>query len=151
RWFAGTTKQQAYRQNQYGGHIAGPIWIPHVVNGKDKLFFLYAYEGFKGSQPSPVLTTVPTAAERNGDFSALLGVGSSKSAARCTGYTATYNSYQIFDPASGAADPNCSGQALRTPFTNNIIPASRLSQIALKYLSLYPQPNVTGTADGQNN
>ncbi|QEE28239.1 TonB-dependent receptor [Terriglobus albidus] len=151
RWFAGTTKQPAYRQNQYGGHIAGPIWIPHVVNGKDKLFFLYAYEGFKGSQPNPTLTTVPTAAERNGDFSALLGLGTNKSATRCTGYSTTYNSYQIFDPASGTADPNCSGQALRTAFPNNIIPASRLSQIAQKYLSLYPQPNVTGTADGQNN
>ena len=61
--------------NQFGGTIGGPIWIPKVFNGRNKLFFFYAYETYRGQQP-PAQTTgdVPTAAERAGDFSALLDV-----------------------------------------------------------------------------
>jgi len=58
--------------NQYGVTVGGPIFIPQVFNGKDKLFFFFAWEGLKDGQPKSNLTTVPTAAERAGDFSALL-------------------------------------------------------------------------------
>jgi hypothetical protein len=150
RWFASkTTKQQATRQNQYGGYISGPIWIPHVFNGRNKLFFLYSYEGFKGSQPVPTTTTVPTAAERTGDFSALLGIGTTVTGTRCKGVTTTYNSYQLFDPNSGVADPLCSGQVLRTPIARNVI--TNLSPVAQAYLNYFPQPNLPGNADGENN
>jgi hypothetical protein len=69
RWFASAAPQLATRQNQYGGVIGGPVWIPKVWDGRNKLFFLYSFEGFKGSTPAPSTTTVPTAAERTGDFS----------------------------------------------------------------------------------
>ena len=36
-----------YRQNQYGGTLAGPEWIPKVFNGKDRLFFMANFEGFR--------------------------------------------------------------------------------------------------------
>ena len=155
RWFAGSTKQQAYRQNQYGGYISGPVVIPKIFDGRNKLFFLYSYEGFKGSQPNPTITTVPTAAERNGDFSALLSLGTNVTGTRCkvgnTTYTQTFNSYQLYDPLSTTTDPNCSGQGLRTQFPNNIVPASRLNAVGKNYLQYYPAPNRATTPDGQNN
>ncbi len=43
------------RFNQYGGSIGGPIWIPKLVNGKNKLFFFFTYEGIKQSEPEPHL------------------------------------------------------------------------------------------------
>ena len=53
----------------------GPIWIPKVVNGKDKLFWFFSYEGIHDAFPEPLTQTVATAAERNGDFSQLLTRG----------------------------------------------------------------------------
>ncbi|HEU5342326.1 TonB-dependent receptor, partial [Edaphobacter sp.] len=62
--------------NQYGVTIGGPVRIPHLFNGRDKLFFFYAFEGYIGSLPATTIASVPTQAERNGDFSALLALGS---------------------------------------------------------------------------
>jgi hypothetical protein len=119
RWFSNGSKQLATRQNQYGGVFGGPVWIPKVFDGRNKLFFLYSFEGFKGSTPAPNTTTVPTAAERTGDFSALLGIGTVVTGTRCKGFTSTYNSYQLFDPSSAIPDPNCPGQVLRQPIAGN--------------------------------
>ena len=45
------------RRNQYGGAFGGPIWIPKVMNGKDRFFFFVAYQGQKESDlTTPVLT-----------------------------------------------------------------------------------------------
>ena len=57
RWFAGGAKQPVTRQNQYGGTIGGPVLLPKLFNGRDKLFFFYAYEGFKGSDPGAKTVT----------------------------------------------------------------------------------------------
>ena len=78
--------------------------------------------------------TVPTLAERAGDFSALLKVGSN---------------YQIYDPATIAAAGN--GRFSRQPFAGNIIPASRLDKTAVSFLHYWPDPNQAGNADGVNN
>lgn len=153
RWFASTAPQLATRQNQYGGVIGGPVWIPKVWDGRNKLFFLYSFEGFKGSTPAPSTTTVPTAAERTGDFSALLAIGTTLTSTRCkvgsNTYTSTYNNYQLFDPASAIPDPNCPGQILRTPLANNKV--TKIDPIAQAYLQYYPLPNETGAIDGTNN
>jgi hypothetical protein len=121
------------RQNEYGGTIGGPVLIPKVVNGRNKLFFFFAYEGFKDSTPATTTTAVPTAAERQGDFSALLPLGSS---------------YQLYDPATGTLKGT---SVTRNPFAGNMIPASRFNPIALKYLSYFPSPNQPGKSDGENN
>jgi hypothetical protein len=137
RWFQPIgTKQFATRQNQYGGTIGGPIWIPKVFDGRNKLFFFYAYEGFKGSQPSPTTTTVPTAAERNGDFSALLALSPNN---------------QLYNPFT--ARPNGTGGVIRTPIPGNNLTNAGLtiSPIALAYLQYFPAPNVPGNADGTAN
>jgi hypothetical protein len=131
-----------YHQNQYGVTIGGPVFIPKVFNGKNKLFWFFAYEGLRDSDPanSPLETgnplnfaTVPTAAERNGDFSALLALGSN---------------YQIYNPYTGVT----SGSSVaRQPFPNNIIPASLINPIAKNLISYFPAPNLPGLANGQNN
>ena len=61
------------RQNDYGGTFGGPVVIPHLYNGRDKTFFFFSWEQYRQTQGGVSTSTVPTAAMRNGDFSALLG------------------------------------------------------------------------------
>ncbi len=58
------TRTEPLKQNQFGGTIGGPI-------RKDKTFFFGYYEGFRNRQGETDSSTVPSVAERNGDFSAL--------------------------------------------------------------------------------
>jgi hypothetical protein len=131
-----------YHQNQYGVYASGPVWIPKVFNGKNKIFWLFGYEGMRDSDPanSPLETgnpenfaTVPTSAERTGDFSALLAQGAS---------------YTIYDPNTAVA----SGSTIaRTPFANNVIPSSLLNPIAVNLMKYYPLPNIAGQKNGLEN
>ena len=131
-----------YHQNQYGFVVDGPVYIPKVFDGRNKVFWLFGYEGMRDSDPanSPLETgspenfaTVPTDAQRNGDFSALLKVGST---------------YTIYDPASGTV----SGTTVaRTPFPNNVIPTSRINPLAQSLMKYFPEPNVAGLANGTQN
>lgn len=100
--------------NQYGFALGGPIWIPKIVHGKDKLFFFLDYQGTKRRQyaASPNLN-LPTAAMRTGDFSA-------------TGTT-------IYDPLTG--NPDGTGRA---PFAGNVIPTDRIAFASAKMASLLP-------------
>ena len=58
-----------FKWNQFGFTLGGPIQIPGLFNGKDKLFFMSNYEGFRLRQQQQVLYNTPTVAMRNGDFS----------------------------------------------------------------------------------
>lgn len=131
-------------KNDYGVTLAGPVIIPGVYNGKDKTFFFFAWEQLQWPRSSTVTSSVPTAAERGGDFSAILTnnpIGTNP----CTG-AAVYGG-QIFDPRSTAT--NAGGTPCRTtPFAGNMIPASQLNPIALNTLSYLPEPNLPGL---QNN
>ncbi len=111
--------------NQYGFLFDGPVWIPKVYNGKNKLFWMFTYEGLPDSQPNTNFVTVPTDAERQGNFSGLLAAGSQ---------------YQLYDPNTAVQNGST---ITRSPFPGNIIPANRLNPIALNYLKFYPEPNVT--------
>ena len=140
--------------NQFGGTIGGPIWIPHVFNGHNKLFFFYAYETYRGQPPAAqTITSVPTAAERAGDFAPLLALNGK-------------NNYQLYNPytATGtqqnytrtAIPNNCLGPAATT-YSSTDCPGNAglaLSPIAQAYLKFVPLPNYSGsttTADGENN
>jgi hypothetical protein len=131
------------RFNQYGGTASGPVFIPKVFNGRNKLFWFFSYEGIRDSFPEPTVTTVPTAAERTGDFSALLN-------ARCSA-TVIGTCYQLYDPRSGVLQSN--GRISRTPIAGNKLDPTKLDPIALKVLNLYPQPNQANLAsdNGTNN
>ncbi len=127
-------KKPVSRFNQYGGSFSGPVWIPKLWNGKNKMFFMFAYEGVKDALPAPSTNTMPTDAEKAGDFSALLRVGAT---------------YQLYDPLTGVAAAG--GRVSRQTFPGNIIPASRISPIAKNYLQYYVQPNQPGQPNGQAN
>src|SRR5215469_738686 len=65
----------SFKRSQFGGTVGGPIAIPKLYNGKDKTFFFVGYEGLRQSTAANFTTTVPTAAERTGDFSQLTNGG----------------------------------------------------------------------------
>jgi hypothetical protein len=117
-----------YRYNQFGGAIGGPVWIPKVYNGKNKTFFFFNFEHWQYAYANSIITTVPTAAQRAGNFSQL--------------FTATGALIPIYDPSTTMPNPNGSGY-VRTPFPGNIIPPSEVNPISVKYLSYLPLPNQT--------
>jgi len=131
---------QATHQNQVAGTIGGPIWIPKVWDGRNKLFFFYAYEAVVGQvPPTATIGSVPTMAERTGDFSALLALGSS---------------YQLYNPFTATAGPN--NTVVRQPIPGNVLANAGLTvdPIATNYFKQVPLPNYSGpttTADGENN
>jgi len=119
--------------NQYGVTAGGPMIIPKVFNARNKLFWFFAWEGLKDSQPNSTFLSVPTDKEKTGDFSDLLKLGSQ---------------YQLYDPNTAVLNGTT---VTRSPFGNNLIPNSRLNSVALNYLKFFPEPNVTGQAGGLNN
>jgi len=94
-------------QNNFGASLGGPVY------GK-KTFFFTNYEGFRQRQAITAIDTVPTAAERSGDFS--------------------QSGVNIFDPATTATT---NGRSIRSPFAGNVIPFSRLNPAAYKMLDKY--------------
>lgn len=129
------TKPPVYQDNRYGASAGGPVNIPKLYNGRNKTFWFYAWEANKWIVPGNFTGTIPTAAQRQGDFSQLLNIGAA---------------YQIYDPLSTQTAPN--GRFSRQPFAGNIIPASRLDQIGRNLVNLYPQPTSAGVgAEGRNN
>src|SRR5438128_7950205 len=70
--FIGAPKPRDH-QNDFGGSLGGPVRIPKFYNGRDKTFFFFSWEQYRNNQGFSNTTTLPTDAERSGDFSALLG------------------------------------------------------------------------------
>jgi Carboxypeptidase regulatory-like domain len=119
-----------FTQNQFGVNAGGPIWIPHVYDGRDKTFWFFSWEGFRLRTGTVFTTTVPTMDERSGNLSAI--------------------KQQIVDPCGGSvttavACPNFSGAA--TPFAGNMLPTARLNPTSLALLKFIPLPNSPGSID----
>lgn len=124
-----------FHYNRVGGTLNGPVIIPKLYNGKNRTFFMVAYEYIKSTTIAGTIATVPTAANRTGDFSALLKLGAN---------------YQIYDPFTRV--PAANGRFSNSPLPGNIIPANQISPIAKNILSYYPLPDLTGgTSDFGNN
>ncbi|HWC00293.1 MAG TPA: TonB-dependent receptor, partial [Bryobacteraceae bacterium] len=127
-----------FHDNVFGGSIGGPVWIPKIYKGKDKTFFFLNYEGYRNSSGSNAVTAgVPTALERQGDFSqSLIDQG---------------KPVQIFDPLTGAVGAD--GRVVRQAFPGNQIPQSRFNPLSKIYLGFYPEPNKpaqAGSSHDQN-
>lgn len=105
-----------FKLNQFGFNLGGPVQIPKLLNGKDRLFFFVDYEGKRARQAQTFLSTVPTASFRNGDFSSLLP------------------RTIVYDPRSNP----------RTPLPGNILPAGSINPVSAKMIQLYPAPNLPG-------
>jgi hypothetical protein len=114
-----------YRYNTEGFNVGGPAFVPGKFNkDRDKLFFFVGIEWQGQLVPQGLHNvTVPTALERQGDFSQTHDGGSFSP------------NITIFDPANGKA-----------PFPGNIIPKTRFNPDGLKILNWYPTPNAIGTS-----
>jgi carboxypeptidase family protein len=107
----------SHYDERFGGNLGGPLKIPHIYDGSNKTYFFINYQHEIQSSALDTYSTVPTAAERSGDFCGL-------------GIT-------LFNPFSNFAGP-------RTPLGNGCqIPAIDLAAAGL--LAFYPQPNLPGT------
>ena len=132
-------KQQSGRSNSPGATVGGPVFLPKLFDGRNKLFFFFNYSGVYQNttdQPSRLPRNVPKEAWRKGDFSDLLALDATL--------------YQIYDPFSARQSGN---RVVRTPFPGNRgIPI--LNPMYSFYEKIYPLPNnVQGlvTPEGFNN
>ncbi|HZY61865.1 MAG TPA: carboxypeptidase regulatory-like domain-containing protein [Edaphobacter sp.] len=120
-----------FHYNQFGGSLGGPIL-------RDKTFFFFSYEGLRWTQAVTTTGTLPTAAERAGDFSA-------------GPLDQNGNPVPIYDPFSTAPDPSHPGQFIRTQYPGNKIPQSALDPVAMNLLNYIPLPNQPSKGAGVNN
>src|SRR5216683_1239628 len=97
----------AFRQNQFGASVGGPVCIPKLYKGKNRTFFYFAYQGFRYTQASTNHLLVPTAAELSGDLSNFPS--------------------QIYNPFTTRPDPQKPGQYMRDPFPGNQIPSNLIN------------------------
>jgi hypothetical protein len=120
---AAGTHQPEYRQNQFGGRLGGPI----IHN---KVFFFGDYEGFRSLQGTPTsVNTVPTQAERGGDFSGI--------------------PQQIYNPATLVAAPGTPSGYTRQPFPGNIIPPGDFDPVTARLIQAYPLPTSNSLINNQ--
>jgi hypothetical protein len=116
---------------QEGGSFGGPVWIPHVYNGRNKTFFFVNYDRTISPNSTLVTETVPTAAQRTGDLSNALAPLDANGKPRTP---------QIIYQPTGKTSPAFNGNQI-----TGIDPA------AAKILALLPLPNTIGTYDAVNN
>ncbi|MBV8730207.1 MAG: carboxypeptidase regulatory-like domain-containing protein, partial [Acidobacteriia bacterium] len=130
----------ANTQNDYGFTIGGPVRIPKVYDGRNRTFFFFNWEQYIRNQyvlgVASGPTTVPSAAYRQGDFSAAITADGNRSLGTDP-LGANILAGAIYDPATAQV---VKGQVVTTQFPNNTIPMSRMNPIALKIQSLLPQP-----------
>src|SRR5205085_9347174 len=129
----GATKPRDH-QNDFGGSLGGPVWIPKLYNGRNKTFFFFSYEQYGNNVGTSNITTLPTDAERTGDFSALLGAPTG--AVNPCDLTPILQG-QIFDPSTASCPTGfVSG---RIAFPNNKVPLnSTVAQKVLTFLNVHP-------------
>ena len=144
--FETITRKPPDHQNDFGGALGGPVWIPGLYNGRDKTFFFFSWEQYR-NHPGlrNNVQTLPTAAERGGDFSALLGAPLVDPNTGlpvlnpCNGQQVLTG--QIFDPSTTQV---VAGQTCRLPFAGNMI-TTGLSAVANKVLGYLPATNLPGS------
>lgn len=111
--------QASYNPVRFGAMMGGPLKIPGLFDWSKSTFFAMGWNGTRGSTPYDAFSTVPTQAERGGNFS---GLTDNKG-----------NSVLIYDPSTGQ------------PFPNNTIDPSQFSAAATSLLQYMPLANLPGT------
>jgi hypothetical protein len=151
---AGGIKKGALRQNQFGFTAGGPVVIPKVFNGRNKVFFFADYEGLRRVQGTVLTGSVPSVLERNSGFTDLSDLITGQSGTKTDALGRTMPTGTILDPATTRA---VAGGFVRDPFGTcgsapagfnftlaacglNQIPAGRLDPNAIKLFGLYPLP-----------
>ncbi|MBI1791815.1 MAG: TonB-dependent receptor [Acidobacteria bacterium] len=117
-----------FKWNQYGFMVSGPVWIPKIFNGKNRLFFMANYEAFRQRRTVQGVYSLPSAAMRDGNFSELAA--------------------GIFDPTTRVRQAD--GRILAQPFAGGIIPKTRIHPTSIKLLEFYPAPNLPNAQRSSN-
>jgi hypothetical protein len=117
--------RQSSHINTFGGDVGGPI-------RRNKLFFTYTFEDIRQVIPDPFVTSVPTPAQKGGDFSHTYYARDA---------AGNLQQQAIYDPFS---TQTVNGALSRTPFPGNVIPSARLNPVAVKVFSYIPTGNVPG-------
>ncbi|HMJ61187.1 MAG TPA: TonB-dependent receptor, partial [Bryobacteraceae bacterium] len=125
-------KRNPVRHNEFGFALGGPVYVPRVYNGKNRTFFFFNLERIPDRAPDNITATVPTLAQRGGDFSQTTGSGTL---------------IKIYDPATTLPDPSKPGNYIRSQFPNNQIPVNRIDPIAANLLQYFPLPNLPGNVN----
>jgi hypothetical protein len=120
----GTNPLRGSELRMYGGTVGGPI-------RRNKIFSFTSFEQWDDTRPLSIVRTVPTEAERRGDFSQSVQNNVVRT---------------IYDPWSSTINP-ATNLVVRTPFANNQIPASRFDPVAVKMLAQIPLPNLPGNVN----
>src|SRR6266852_7803294 len=97
---AGGIKKGALRQNQFGFTAGGPVVIPKVFDGRNKVFFFGDYEGFRRVQGTILTGSVPTAAERASGYTDLSDLITGQSGTQTDALGRTMPTGTILDPAT---------------------------------------------------
>ncbi len=136
---AGTPRRQL-QKNQFGFTLGGPLSIPKLYKGKNRTFYFFAYEGLRQNSFSSFTGTVPTDAQRRGDFSSTLDANGALKL--------------IYDPATTRLDPTAPAgttRYIRDAFPGNIIPPNRINPIATNILKYFPAANQKGIGFSDTN
>jgi outer membrane receptor protein involved in Fe transport len=117
------------KRNQFGGTVGGPITLPKLINGKDRFFFFFGYQGQRqtATEHQGFVTTY-TPAELTGDFSNFNGAGPDPGVAA---FLQTHPYYQP-DPAKAALaiiDPSKINPVAQAYIAAGLIPTSPSGQV----------------------
>lgn len=131
---------------QYGGSFGGAVRIPHLYNGHDKTFFFVNYDRTQSPSTTNLAETVPTLAQRCGDFSSALPTTGANGSPRTAQLI-----YQPGGTSTAAYPNNTIGTASTCEASNGTTPNSALDPAASKIMALLPLPNTVGTYDLTDN
>jgi outer membrane receptor protein involved in Fe transport len=125
-----------HKLDQFGAELDGPVVLPKVFNGRNKLFFVAQVENWNEVEPAYADTSVPCTANTcgdwaDGDFSGLTYNGAP---------VTIYNPYSTYNCTVNSKPETC-----RNPFPDNQIPPDMINSTAQALLKLYPAPNQPGT------
>ena len=173
--------RQKYRQNQWGGTIGGPVYIPWLYKGKDKTFFFVDFQHTGITQAAQFTETIPTTGMRSSNFTNLQDLITGNNGSNTDALGRKFSFGTVLDPATtrpvapGAIDPvsgftNTSKSTVyvRDPFYTggsiagikdftgltsqlNIIPEGRIDPNGVKLLQLLPAPNAVVAGGLHNN
>jgi hypothetical protein len=127
---AGKAVPPVDRETDWGGTVGGPVMIPHFYNGHNKTFFLGSFDIYNKNQGLSSYGTVPTVAEKQGDFSNFVNTNDQV--------------IPIYDPQTGQQFMGCNGNQ------PNVICPSRIDPLSKTLLQYVPDPDSPGTNYGMD-
>lgn len=136
-----------YRVDEAGGSIGGPVILPGLFNGKNKVFFFASFDRLWNTEPASGFLTVPTDLERKGDFGETLidSNGTPMPATIYNPFSVTALGGGVYERAPYSKSTNCSSYGCGSVVTNPDL-------YGLKYLHAFPEPNHTPSdVYGHNN